>query len=139
MKNIPLCLEGSWLHLHQSTKEFKRKYHTIKVDNSTDWNENTIKVFRKHGAEVRCLEFNECEFQARKFKLFNRLFRTVVKQLEVLKLNNCDIDYITPQQLNRLKPVNLLHLKKIVLNESDGTVSLTPLRLKLKFHFSVRF
>lgn len=122
MKHLPLSLEGPWQQINKSTKAFKRKYHTIKVDYSTNWNEDTMKVFRKHGTEVRCLEFNECEFQARQFKLFSRLLRTMT-QLEVLKLNNCDIDYFKQKHLNKLKPVNLLHLKKVVLHESDETVS----------------
>lgn len=122
MKHIPLSLEGPWQQIHQNTKAFKRKFHTVRVDYSTNWNENAVKLFRKHGKEVRCLKFNECEFQTSKFKLLTRLFHTM-KQLEVLKLNNCDIDYFTPQQLEKLKPANLLHLKKIVLYESDGTVS----------------
>lgn len=122
MKQLPLSLEGSWLRVYQNVKDFSRKYHTIKIENSTEWSEYSIKVLQSQGSEMRHLEFNDCYFDVNKSNLMTRMFR-LFQNLKVLKFHSTENDMFDEKKLKKIKPANLPLLKRVVLVESDFAVS----------------
>lgn len=123
MKELPLAIEGgSWLRIQQQTKELSRKFHTIKVENGTSWSDKALLMFRTNGSEMRCLELTDCMFQMKHVNLLNRMFSSFTR-LESLQLSNVEIDCYDPKKLSSINPVNLPHLKKLVVYDSNIAVS----------------
>jgi hypothetical protein len=134
MKELPLAIEGgSWLRIHQQTKELSRKYHTIKVENALTWSDKALTIFRTNGSEMRCLELTDCVFDIERVSMLNRMFGSFTR-LESLQLSNVEIDCYDLKKLSRVKPVNLPHLKKLVLYDSNIAVSWKVFISFIEFH-----
>jgi thioester reductase-like protein len=124
MKKLPLSLEPNvaWLRVLQSTSDFIRKYHTVKIENSDEWNDSTVKVLRQHGSEMRCLELKNCMIRMNKAKVLNEMLK-VSKKLEVLKLTDVDCDIVKDKKLDKIESVKLPKLKSVVLQDTNLAVS----------------
>ena len=128
MNNFRLTLDplkGSWFRLYQMTNELKRKYHTIKINAISGWNDHACKVLSHIGIETRLLELESSEFTVKtktKQKLMEKVFQSLTK-LEAITVDNCDFDLDTSLGVKDFKSTNLSHLKSMVLHESNLHVS----------------
>lgn len=124
MKQMPLALEGSWLRIFQNTKNFERKFHTIKLENFGEWNNSAFKVLKKNGANARCLELSTCFFstQPSQSKHLKKILHSL-RQVEELKLNCCEYMLEIATSSKNLKSGSLPNLQSAVINEGDICVS----------------
>lgn len=123
MKQLPLALEvGPWERILQNTKDFNRKFHTIKLDNISYWNVDALKVLSKNGTEARCLYISDCFIEIKHAKLFKKIFKLFTKLVE-LKLNRSTFFAFSQNDLKKVKPIVLPELKYVVLNEGNLGVS----------------
>lgn len=130
MKKLPLSLEGSWLRLHQISKDFRRKYHTIKLENICEWNKSAEKVLSQHCFDLRELELDDCLLPP-KDRIFENFFSSLTK-LEMFKCINVDLD----ESKKAVNPHNLPNLKSVVLYDSNWEVSVVYFNFLLDRHFS---
>lgn len=70
---------------------------------------------------MRCLELNGCFFDLKSVDLLNQMFNSFTR-LECLQLSSTSIDEMKPKDLKKIKPVNLPHLKKLIMNDSHPAV-----------------
>lgn len=124
MKQLPTTIEGSWRRLMKKLKNFTRKNHTIIIDSCLDWSDTSLRVLRRCGLEARQLELMDCLFDNEKLKVINKVF-PIFEKLEVLKIINTEMDiYHGLVDPDKIKPVNLPHLKTVLCSESCLEVSL---------------
>lgn len=123
MKKLPLSIEGdNWLEIFQHTETLGRKFHTIKVENSNCWTANAIKTLSSKADEVRNFELIDCNFNKKEILMLTKILGSFVK-LESLTLNRIGTEVFEAHDLDKVKPVNLSNLKKVVVNECQSGVS----------------
>lgn len=118
VKKLPLILQFTpnrpdWLHVFEQTKDFSRKYYRILISGCDFWDNNTLKVFRKFGSNLRVLELFSCGLGDQHVEIFNNLFSNLNK-LESL----CLILVRTTGNLRNLLPHCLPRLRTVALTST---------------------
>lgn len=126
MKKMKLSLDFSKqaIEIFKETKNFARRYHTVHIENCESWNKDVLNIMKKFGNDLRQLQLNNCEFSHKnESKAITKIFRTIGK-LEVLKMYDVDLDCYDVPGMFGVTPLNMEHLKSVVMHESSWNVSI---------------